>query len=194
MWPLLMCSVLVVAVVLERAWVFIAFTLAEWRSRSRIEAFHKALNCGDLKAAIEIGKNSGPIGNFLSQGVELRQNGIHDGLEESGQQLLDRLGRGLTVLDTIVTLAPMLGILGTVTGIIDSFQLMGAAKGVQGIEAVSSGIAEALVTTAAGLVVSMIALVPFNIFKTLHTRWLRKLERAARCCEAACMKEDGVEA
>ena len=190
MWPLLICSLLVVAVVLERSIVFLSCAVAGWCGRSRIEALFDELNRGNIDMVIENGTRAGLVGHFLSEGLKLRKSGISEGLEEAGQQILERLRRGLPVLDTLVTLAPMLGILGTVTGIINSFQLMGTAEGVRGIEAISSGIAEALITTAAGLVVSMTALVPFNIFKNLHVRWSRKLERAARRCELACPKED----
>lgn len=129
-----------------------------------------------------------PVGRFLALGLKHRECGLAQGLEESGQQVLERLRSGLAVLDTLVTLSPMLGILGTVTGIIASFELLGASPAGTDPAAIAGGIAEALITTAAGLVVSMMALIPFNMFRTQIARWARKLEQAGRHCELACAK------
>ena len=95
-----------------------------------------------------------------------------------------RLARGLGVLDTIVTLAPMLGILGTVTGIIASFDLMGS-MGVDDPTGVAGGIAEALITTAAGLVVSIGALIPLNAGRVWHRAQTRAMEAAMTAAERA---------
>ena len=70
---------------------------------------------------------------------------------------------------------------------IRSFGVMAASAGLDP-GAVAGGIAEALITTAAGLVVSMMALIPFNMFRTQIARWARKLEQAGRHCELACAK------
>ena len=188
MWPLLFCSLLVTFVVAERLWVFLLFAVRERRHRQNVEALYGELINGNVDAAIEMGPKAGPIGLFLSQGLKHRECGLTQGLEEAGQQALDRLRRGLSILDTLVTLSPMLGILGTVTGIIGSFHLLGSSNAGADPTAVSSGIAEALLTTAVGLIVSMMALVPLNIFKTQTMRWARKLEQAGRHCELACAK------
>ena len=75
-----------------------------------------------------------------------------------------RDGRGLTVVSTIITAEPMLGILGTVTGIIQTFsQLQGGADGVANPMAATAGIGEALITTAGGLIAALILLFPYNI-------------------------------
>lgn len=74
-----------------------------------------------------------------------------------------RDSRGLTVVSTIITAEPMLGILGTVTGIIRTFSAIGAGTGPENPLAATSGIGEALITTAAGLVASLILLFPYNM-------------------------------
>jgi biopolymer transport protein ExbB len=74
--------------------------------------------------------------------------------------------RGMRVLDTIITVAPMLGILGTVSGLITSFDMLGQA-GVEEPKAVIAGIAEALITTAAGLTISIAVVFPYNWFNAL---------------------------
>ena len=188
MWPLLFCSILGLAVVVERLAVFLAFAIGERRARHKIETIYDALICGDVDAAVVLGLRAGPVGRFLALGLKHRECGLAQGLEESGQHVLERLRRGLAVLDTLVTLSPMLGILGTVTGIIASFELLGTSAVGSDPVAISGGIAEALITTAAGLVVSMMALIPFNMFRTQIARWARKLEQAGRHCELACAK------
>jgi biopolymer transport protein ExbB len=82
-------------------------------------------------------------------------------MEVAAEDEIERMKRGLDILDTIITMAPLLGILGTVLGIIDSFDLLGNS-GIENPKAVTGGIAQALITTAAGLTVALMTLVPFN--------------------------------
>ena len=82
---------------------------------------------------------------------------------------------GMAILDTIITMSPLLGILGTVTGIIASFDFLGQA-GVEDPKAVTGGIAQALITTATGLTIALATIIPYNYFVV-------KLERAARNIE-----------
>lgn len=98
-----------------------------------------------------------------------RMRGRSDQLRElarsQGVEAVERLmARGMTLLDTTITIAPMLGILGTVLGIIDSFELLSADARPDPI-AVSGGIAEALITTAIGLVIALCTILPFNWFR-----------------------------
>ena len=74
-----------------------------------------------------------------------------------------RDGRGLTLVSTIITAEPMLGILGTVTGIIQTFNQLNGADGVANPMAATAGIGEALITTAGGLIAALILLFPYNV-------------------------------
>ena len=76
-----------------------------------------------------------------------------------------RDGRGLTIVSTIITAEPMLGILGTVTGIMQTFRALNGAEGVANPMSATAGIGEALITTAAGLIASLILLFPYNILE-----------------------------
>jgi biopolymer transport protein ExbB len=89
---------------------------------------------------------------------------------------LDRLRRGLSVLDTTITVAPMLGILGTVTGIINTFNMLNL-EGIENPAAATAGIAEALITTAAGLIVAIACLFPFNFLVSQLKRRTHELEQ-----------------
>ena len=81
-------------------------------------------------------------------------------------------------LDTVITSAPLLGILGTVLGIIDSFELLAARSDVDPL-AVSGGVSEALITTATGLVIALLVIFPYNVFRARLRIRLESLERAA---------------
>ncbi|MHC4945894.1 MAG: MotA/TolQ/ExbB proton channel family protein, partial [Planctomycetota bacterium] len=89
-----------------------------------------------------------------------------------------RMSRFMMVLDTIITLAPLLGILGTVMGIIDSFDLLGQ-KGARDPMAVTGGIARALITTATGLGIAILTLIPYNFFRAAIERRLNAIEEVA---------------
>ena len=93
----------------------------------------------------------------------------------------------MAILDTIITMAPLLGILGTVTGIIQSFDLLGQLQ-VEDPRGVADGIAEALITTAAGLVIALGTLLPFNYFISRIQRETRRLEQVATQFEVVYRK------
>ena len=94
-------------------------------------------------------------------------------------------GRGLGIVSTIITAEPMLGILGTVTGIIQTFNQLNGADGVTNPMAATAGIGEALITTAAGLVVSIAALLPLNLGRACHNALTLRLQEAMTAAEHA---------
>jgi len=92
------------------------------------------------------------------------------------ENLRNRTERFMTTLSTIITAAPLLGILGTVIGIIQSFELLGQSRMTNDPTLVSAGIAQALLTTAAGLIIALITLFPYMTFKTYIDRALGQFE------------------
>ncbi|MDD5706345.1 MAG: MotA/TolQ/ExbB proton channel family protein [Kiritimatiellae bacterium] len=186
MWPLLGCSLLALTIVIERAIVLARYNARRRRGVAEIERLLVALQEGrrDEAAAIGDGEVSGPVGKVLANGLRHSEIGLAESLQSAADPLLDSLRHGLSILDTVVTLGPLLGILGTVTGIIRSFHLL-SASGVEDPTAVTGGIAEALITTAAGLIVAILALVPFNAFLSQLRRNARELEQTLHRCEVA---------
>lgn len=185
MWPIALCSLLVVLVVLRKAlqWAFHAFArrigAAGWARAL------DALRAGDRAAAMGLAaKAVSPYGPILAAALGRDDQPFAEALEAEARAALRGLACGLGVLDTIVTLAPMLGILGTVTGIIASFDLMGS-MGADDPTGVAGGIAEALITTAAGLVVSIGALIPLNAGRVWHRAQIRAMEAAMSAAERA---------
>jgi biopolymer transport protein ExbB len=122
------------------------------------------------------------IARVLLEGIAHRSYSLSQALEMRAEEEIKRMRKNLTILDTIVTLAPLLGILGTVTGIIDSFHLLGAA-GIESPRVVTEGIAEALITTATGLAIAIWTLIPYNYFLSRIEHTAREIEKFANSLE-----------
>jgi biopolymer transport protein ExbB len=159
MWPLLLSSVAAVAVVLER----LLFLLNEQRKRSpkTVAKFFVEVGKGDLAAAIATAKNSkDAVVTTLGYALEHRDQSLGHALVYAETRALKRYRRGIAILDTVITLAPLLGLLGTVTGMMASFSVIGGDLSSPG--AITGGISEALIATAFGLVIAIVSLLPFN--------------------------------
>jgi len=187
MWPLLACSLLALTVVIERAIVLARFKARRRADAATVEAMLALLQQDRPEEAVALGRaaGAGPVAALLADGLRLREFGLGESLQAAAGRLLDTLRRGFAVLDTVITLGPLLGILGTVTGIIRSFHLLSATSGARDAAAVTGGIAEALLTTAAGLIVSIGSLIPFNLFVSILRRHARTLEQTIYQCEMA---------
>lgn len=173
MWPLLGLSVLAVALLLERA-LFFARTNAPGRL-SRVATMARRLRSGDRAGASQLADADPTVyGDTVRRLMDeaLTEASATDALEAQRR----RLERFLPTLSTIITAAPMLGILGTVLGIISSFEVLGDQSSTRDPSLVGQGIAEALLTTAAGLVVALITLLPYNLIRAQVDRTLSRLE------------------
>ena len=159
MWPLLCTSLVAVTVVFER----LLFLLRE-RSRRIPEVVEDILGGverNEIAAAIKAGSGSSDfVARTLVYALEHRQKSLSNALLRAANRELKRFNRGLAVLDTIITLAPLLGLLGTVTGMIHAFGLIGGE--LDSPAAITGGVAEALIATAFGLGIAITALIPFN--------------------------------
>jgi biopolymer transport protein ExbB len=159
MWPLLCTSLVALTVVFER----LLFLMRE-RSRRKPEAIEGILGSverGDMPGAIAAGKKSEDfVARTLVYALEHRERSLSNALLRAANSELKRFNRGLTILDTIITLAPLLGLLGTVTGMIHAFGLIGGE--LDAPTAITGGVAEALIATAVGLGIAITALIPFN--------------------------------
>jgi biopolymer transport protein ExbB len=177
MWPLLACSMVSVAVVIERLFFWLRVQLS--RDQKQINRTFELTESGSFESAVSEAENSKcMITRVLTTGLAHRNYGLVENLEAAADIEIASMKRGLSLLDTIITLAPLLGILGTVSGIISSFDLLGAA-GIEDPKAVTGGIAQALITTAAGLTVAIITLLPHNAF-------VRKVEKVTHFLEKMC--------
>lgn len=181
MWPLLLCSLLSLTVTLERLY----FWLRQKREPGLIEELFTLTEAGEFQKAVERGERSrDATARVLVAGLKNREHGFNEALEVAADEEIGRQRRGLGALDTIVTLSPLLGIFGTVTGIIYSFDILGQ-RGISDPRAVTSGIAQALITTAAGLAIALASLIPFNAFRSRVESSARRVSRVGTQFEVA---------
>ena len=176
MWPILVVTIVAVAVVGERTIWWIRENMK--REPAKLEKILAALENGDLPEASVLAKGSGdPVIRMIWHGLNHFHSSLQGALQVAAGIEIQRAGRFLTVMDTLVTLAPLLGLLGTVTGIMGSFTSIGTAE--LAVEKVTGGIGEALIATACGLGIAIFALIPFNFFTQKTSRLQFELETAA---------------
>lgn len=188
MWPLLLTSIVASAVVIER----IFFTLSERRKRdaSIIERILSEVENGDIARAIEAGRQSEDfVARTLIYGLAHQEKSFASALLRAANLELKRFNQGIVILDTIITLAPLLGLLGTVTGMIHAFSLLGGSE-LGAPMAITGGIAEALIATAFGLGVAIIALVPFNFLNAKCEEARHEIEDAASYLELILIQQE----
>ncbi len=165
MWPLLGVSILALTVIVERM-IFLAGHRRR-RNRHLVEDLLARVEEGDVEGAIAVGESSQDyVARALTYAMKHREKSLSNALSRSAGAELVRFNRGISILDTCVTMAPLLGLLGTVTGMMGSFGAMGGSE--LGAPAqITGGIAEALIATCFGLGIAVTALVPMNY---LHNR------------------------
>ncbi len=178
MWPILACSLLALTVVFERLF----FIVAEMSRRQPklVDSMLDAVERREPELAVKLGRDSKDfVARTLAAALEHRaEKSIASALLRGAERELARYNRGLSVLDTIITLAPLLGLLGTVTGMMGSFGMLGGGE-LGAPTAITGGIAEALIATAFGLGVAITALIPFNYLNARLEGARRELQDAA---------------
>lgn len=165
MWPLLVFSVLSWAVILERIYTY--FTLRP-KLAELATSLVQSLRTGDTKTAKQICLSGRPqISEVFVNALDTnRPRDLAERMTERNRvRLMAQLKRNLWILGTIGSASPFVGLLGTVVGIVRAFHDM-SEKGAGGFSVVAGGISEALIATAAGLIVAIIALITYNIFVT----------------------------
>jgi biopolymer transport protein ExbB len=195
MWPLLLCSLLSLTISIER--LFFWWREKRRRDSEQLENMLAKIETGDIHGFLPAGSENAAqsksldyIARIVVSGLVHRTRGLRESIEIAAEDEMERMKQGLNILDTIITMAPLLGILGTVLGIISSFDLLGSS-GIEDPKAVTGGIAQALITTAAGLTVALVTLVPFNYFVAKVNRAAKEINKTAARFEAACRKSPG---
>jgi len=195
MWPLLLCSIVSLAITIERMvywWrekrlqkkELLAQMLDRIESGGCDDLLSSDSNRADARGSLDY------VTRILVSGLNHRHRGLLESIEIAAEDEMERMKQGLNVLDTIITMAPLLGILGTVLGIISSFDLLGSS-GIEDPKAVTGGIAQALITTAAGLSIALVTLVPFNYFVAKVNKAAKEINKMAARFEVAYEKGAG---
>ena len=159
MWPIILCSVIAMAIIAERLWAYQARKVIPSNLVAQIWQLHQK---GQITAAhIATVRDSSPLGRILAAGLVNRDHPremMKEAIEEEGRQVVHELERYLNSLGTIAAITPLLGLLGTVIGMIKVFTAITSA-GVGNPAVLAGGISEALITTAAGLSVAIPSLI-----------------------------------
>ena len=186
MWPLLLVSIVSLTVAIER----LLFILGEKRNRrpELVEKILESVEQGNIASAARMGDGCDDfVVRTLVYGLEHREGSLSNALLRAANRELKRFRQGLPILDTVITLAPFLGLLGTVTGLIAAFGFIGGRE-LEAPSVITGGIAEALIATAFGLSIAIIALIPFNYLNACLEDARHDLEDAATHLELLLLK------
>ena len=179
MWPIILCSIVAAAIILERLWTLQDRRVLPPDLTRKVWKLVEANQINDkVIAALE--QNS-PLGKLLASGLANRNRSrevLMERLEDTGRHVVYELERFLNTLGTIAGVSPLLGLLGTVTGIIKAFNAINAG-GAGDPRMLSGGIAEALVATAAGLCVAIPSLVAYRYLRGRVDRIVVEMEKHA---------------
>ena len=164
MYPLLACSLIVMTVVIDRFLFWIQTDRR--RDRALVDEVLELCRIGDWESVRT--KTAGSrdfLIRILISGILHREFSMTKAMESAAADEIKNMRRYMNILDTMITIAPLLGILGTVIGIILSFESLGTS-GIEHPETVTMGIAQALITTATGLSIAILTVFPFNYFNS----------------------------
>ncbi len=177
MYPLLLCSIVGLAIVIEK---FIVLRRKKVIIPEIVNVLDNIKSSADSGLALSIcEKHKGPFADVIRVGLEswfLPREEIKEALNDQGRQEVRQLERGLVILETIGGIAPLLGLLGTVTGILKVFNII-STMGVGQATALAGGISEALITTIAGLSIGIPAVVGYNYFTDRAEGFILEIEK-----------------
>ncbi len=179
MWPILLCSIAALAIIGERLWTLqkrhvsppnLVAQVQQWLQRKEL-----------TESRVVLVRESSPLGRILASGLINRDHEreiIKEAIEDTGRHIVPDMERYLNTLGTIAAISPFLGLLGTVLGMIQMFAGV-STRGIGDPAAVAGGIAQALITTAAGLVVAIFSLLFYRYFRGRVNELLLDMEQQA---------------
>jgi biopolymer transport protein ExbB len=162
MWPILIVSFLAVTVVVERT----IFLIRENSTREPevVEKMFDYVETHDTESAVALGKKSPDyVARILVYALTHREHSLPNAFMRAANRELARFQQGMAWLDTCITAAPLLGLLGTVTGMMNTFGALGEGDIAASAGKITGGVGEALIATACGLIIAIIGLFPYNI-------------------------------
>jgi biopolymer transport protein ExbB len=188
MWPILLTSFLLITVAVER----ILFIIRESSRRDHVvvEKMMEKVEAGDVDGAVEIGKKSQDyVARILVYALTHKEHSLGNAFTRAANQELQRFSQGLPTLDTLITAAPLLGLLGTVTGMMATFGALSGGDIASAAGQITGGVAEALIATAAGLALAIVGLLPFNYLNARLEEARHEVEDASNSLEIIINKE-----
>jgi biopolymer transport protein ExbB len=174
MIPILTCSIISITIIIER----VIFWFKQRQTITPEQLLSIASKGGVDDMVKEAQKINNPVARVLYAGAMNRNPSAGIAMESAAMDEINKMKKFLPALDTIITLAPLLGLLGTIIGMIQSFDII-SLTGLGQPHAVTGGVAEALIATAAGLIVAILTLIPYNYFISKVEKTTEDMERYA---------------
>jgi biopolymer transport protein ExbB len=190
MWPVLLVSFLSLTVVVERL-IFIVRENA-YRDHETVEKMLEKVENRDVEGAIALGQKSKDfVARVLVYALTNKDISLSNAFIRASNQELARFQQGLATLDTVITAAPLLGLLGTVTGMMRTFGSLGTGGDIASkAGSITGGVAEALIATACGLFIAVCSLFPFNILNARLEEARHEIEDVSNALELIISKTD----
>src|ERR1700677_4474352 len=179
MYPLLLSGIFALTVILER---FFIFRRRYQTPRGLVAQVIDYVRKGKVKEADQLCENSPtPVASVLACGISHFKNPVAEmelSMKNQAEEWVPLLEKRIEIIDTVITAAPLMGLLGTITGMMASFQVL-SEKGVNEPNAITGGVAEALIATATGLVIALVCLAAYNYFNARIKTFVYELESVA---------------
>ncbi len=191
MWPILVVSFLLITVAIER----VLFIVRENRRREPelVDKMLEKVEANDIDGAVELGKKSQDyVARILVYALTHKEHSLGNAFTRAASQEMQRFAQGLPTLDTCITAAPLLGLLGTVTGMMGTFAALNSGSGDIGSAAtkITGGVAEALIATMCGLAIAIMGLLPFNYLNARSEEARHDIEDASNSLEIIINKAE----
>lgn len=189
MWPILLVSFVAVTAVVERSLFLITETIR--RQPMVVEQMLEKVEKGDAAGAISLGTPSKDyVARVLVYALTNKDHSLTNAFTRAANQELNRFQRGIAVLDTCITISPLLGLLGTVLGMMNTFGALGDGDIAANAGKITGGVGEALIATACGLLVAIVGLLPYNILNSRVEEARHNITDAANALELTIKKEE----
>ena len=179
MWPLILCSVISIAIITERFWALRRGRILPKQVMAQIWTWYKRNEL--TNEAIQSLREGSPLGRVLAAGLMNRRHSravMKESIEEAGRVEVHEMERFLNTLGTIAAVAPLLGLLGSVVGLMEVFSSM-TTHGVGNPQALGAGISKIMIATASGLAVAIPSLIFYRYFQGLVDEFAISLEQEA---------------
>jgi biopolymer transport protein ExbB len=189
MWPILLLSFIAITVVVERL-LFIARENAS-REPEVVEKMLEAVERRDIEGALAMGRKSRDyIAKILVYSLSNREYSLSNAFVRASGQELARFQQGMATLDTCITAAPLLGLLGTVTGMMRTFGALGTGDVSGSTSTITGGVAEALIATMCGLGIAIMGLLPYNYLNARAEQAKQEVADASHALEILLKKSE----
>lgn len=184
MWPIILVSFIGLTVTIER--IIFVVREAQRRDPELVERMITQVESGNIDAAIQLGRPSDDyLARIMVSSLAEHQGGFSEAFLRASSRELSRFSQGLPILDTVITAAPLLGLLGTVTGMMGTFFSIGASDDIAAAAGgITGGVAEALIATMMGLAIAIMGLLPFNYLNARLEEARHEVEDVANALEA----------